>query len=350
MKFGFPLPTRGPLAKPESMGLIARRGEELGFEFVSVSDHVVIPRSIRSDYPYNEKGQYPGTLFGSTDVEYLDQLTVMAFVAARTRTIRLLTSVMVVPYRPAVHTAKALASIDVLSKGRLILGAGAGWMREEFEALGAPSFERRGAVTEEYLRAFVELWTEDHPEFAGNWVSFSGISSRPKPIQRPHPPIWMGGESGPALRRTARLANGWYPFAHPRPPAIGSVDGLSESLSRLRDLTEAEGRDPDAMDVILDAEMMFHPGRKVLAADGSRQMFTGSVDAVASDIGRFEEAGVRQIQVLFRGESVSEITEGMERFSQEQMAGGRFRPDSACRSNLWQSQAVRASDDQGYGP
>ena len=350
MKFGFPLPTRGPLAKPESMGLIARRGEELGFEFVSVSDHVVIPRSIRSDYPYNEKGRYPGMLFGSTDAEYLDQLTVMAFVAARTRTIRLLTSVMVVPYRPAVHTAKALASIDVLSKGRLILGAGAGWMREEFEALGAPSFERRGAVTEEYLRAFVELWTEDHPEFAGNWVSFSGVSFRPKPIQRPHPPIWMGGESGPALRRTARLADGWYPFAHPRPPAIGSVDGLRESLSRLRDLMETEGRDPDAMDVILDAEMMFDPGRKVLAADGSRQMFTGSADAMASDIGRFEEAGVRQIQVLFRGESVSEITEGMERFSQEQMAGGRSRPDPACRSNLWQSQAVRASDDQGYSP
>ena len=350
MKFGFPLPTRGPLARPEPMAMIACRGEALGFEFVSVSDHLVIPRSIRSDYPYNDKGRYQGTLFGSTDVEYLDQLTVMAFVAARTRTIRLLTSVMVVPYRPAVHTAKALASIDVLSGGRLILGAGAGWMREEFEALGAPSFERRGAVTEEYLHAFVELWTEDHPEFAGNWVSFSGISFRPKPVQRPHPPIWMGGESGPALRRTARLADGWYPFAHPRPPAIGSVEGLSKSLSRLHEIMEAEGREPDCMDVILDAEMMFDPGREVAATDGSRQMFTGSADAVASDIGRFEEAGVRQIQVLFRGESVSEVTEGMESFSEEQMAGGRSRPDTASRSNLGHSPAVRASDDQGRSP
>ena len=318
MRFGFPLPTRGPLAGPESMGLIARRGEELGFEFVSVSDHVVIPRTIRSDYPYNEKGRYPGTLFGSTAVEYLDQLTVMAFVAARTRSIRLLSSVMVVPYRPAVHTAKALASIDVLSRGRLILGAGAGWMREEFEALGAPAFERRGAVTDEYLRAFVELWTEDHPEFAGSWVSFSNVSFLPKPVQKPHPPIWMGGESGPALRRAARLADGWYPYAHPRPPAIGSVDGLRRSLSRLRELMEAEGRDPDAMDVILDAEMMFDPGREV-AADGSRRIFTGGADAVASDIGRFGEAGVGQIQVLFRGESVAEVTEGMERFSGEHM-------------------------------
>ena len=319
MRFGFPLPTRGPLAGPEPMGLIARRGEELGFEFVSVSDHVVIPRTIRSDYPYNDKGRYPGTLFGSTDVEYLDQLTVMAFVAARTRNIRLLTSVMVVPYRPAVHTAKALASIDVLSRGRLTLGSGAGWLREEFEALGAPAFERRGAVTDEYLRAFVELWTEDHPEFAGNWVSFSNVSFLPKPVQKPHPPIWMGGESGPALRRAARLADGWYPFAHPRAPAIGSVDGLRRSLSRLRELMEAEGRDPDAMDVILDAEMMFDPGREVLAADGSRQIFTGGADAVASDIGRFAEAGVGQIQVLFRGQSVSEVTEGMERFSDEHM-------------------------------
>ena len=322
MKFGFPLPTRGPLANPESIGLIARRGEELGFGFVSVSDHVVIPRSIRSDYPYNSKGRYPGTLFGSTDVEYLDQLTVMAFVASRTRTIGLLTSVMVVPYRPAVHTAKALASIDVLSRGRLILGAGAGWMREEFEALGAPSFEQRGAVTDEYLRAFVELWTADQPDFTGDWVRFSNISFRPKPVQKPHPPIWMGGESGPALRRAARLADGWYPFAHPRPPAIGSVDALRESLTRLHDLMEAEGRDPDAMDVILDAEMMFDPGRKVQAADGSRQMFTGSADAIASDIGRFEEAGVGQIQVLFRGDSVCEVTERMERFSEEQVVGG----------------------------
>ncbi len=350
MKFGFPLPTRGPLAGPEPMGLIARRGEKLGFEFVSVSDHVVIPRSIRSDYPYNDRGRYPGTLFGSTDVEYLDQLTVMAFVASRTRTIRLLTSVMVVPYRPAVHTAKALASIDVLSGGRLTLGAGAGWMREEFEALGAPSFERRGAVTDEYIRAFVELWTKDHPEFAGKWVRFSGISFKPRPVQRPHPPIWMGGESGPALRRTARLADGWYPFAHHRPPAIGSVEGLSKSLSRLHELMEAEGRDPDGMDVILDAEMMFDPGREVATADGSRQMFTGSADAVASDIGRFEEAGVGQIQVLFRGESVSEVTEGMERFCEEQMAGGRSRPDTASRSNLGHSPAVRASDDQGRSP
>lgn len=350
MKFGFPLPTRGPLARPESMAMIACRGEALGFEFVSVSDHVVIPRSIRSDYPYNDRGRYPGTLFGSTDVEYLDQLTVMAFVASRTRTIRLLSSVMVVPYRPAVHTAKALASIDVLSRGRLILGAGAGWMREEFEALGAPEFERRGAVTEEYLRAFVELWTEDHPEFAGNWVSFSGISFRPKPVQTPHPPIWMGGESGPALRRAARLADGWYPFAHPRPPAIGSVKDLRESLSRLHELMEAEGRDPDGMDVVLDAEMMFDPGREVAAADGSRRMFTGGADAIASDIGRFGEAGVRQIQVLFRGETVSEVTEGMERFSEEQMAGGGSRPVPSSRSNLGPSPAVRSSGDQDRSP
>lgn len=321
MQFGFPIPTRGPLANPGDMGRIALRGEELGFEFVSFSDHIVIPRAISSDYPYDTSGRYPGSLFGSDQAEYLDQLTAMSFVAACTRRIRLLTSVMVVPYRPAVHTAKVLASIDVLSGGRLILGVGAGWMREEFEALGAPPFERRGAVTEEYLRAFLQLWGCDRPEFSGRWVTFSDLAFEPKPVQKPNPPIWMGSESDPALRRAARLADGWFPFAHPRPPAIGSVEALRSAIARLRIFMHDVGRDPDSMDIALDAEMMFDPYREVVTEDGSRRIFTGSTEQIASDMAEFEEAGVSRIQVLFRGSSVPEVTEAMERFSREHING-----------------------------
>ena len=136
----------------------------------------------------------------------------MAFVAGKTSRLRLVTSVTVVPHRPAVLQAKMLATIDVLSNGRLTFGIGAGWMKEEFQALGVPPFPERGAVTDEYLDAFRELWTKDDPRFEGRHVKFADILFEPKPVQKPHPPIWVGGESGPALRRTARIGDAWYPI------------------------------------------------------------------------------------------------------------------------------------------
>ena len=319
MEFGFPLPTRGPLANPRDIGLLAARGEELGYGFVSVSDHIVFPNRIASDYPYDRDGSYPSGLFGSTEAEYLEQLTAAAFVAACTSRIELLTSVMVVPYRAPLHAAKAISTIDVLSGGRLILGVGAGWMREEFEALGAPPFERRGAVTEEYLRAFRELWTSDRPRMRGRWVGFSDIIFEPRPARSPHPPIWMGGEGDAALRRAARLADGWYPFAHPRAPAIGSVAALRRSLARLGELMDDAGRDPGEMTVALDAEMLFDQDREVREEDGSRRIFTGGPGAIADDIGEFAAEGVSHIQVLFRGDTVAQVTSGMERFAAEHM-------------------------------
>ena len=174
---------------------MARCGEELGFALIGVSDHIVMPRTIRSLYPYNESGEMGGS------GEFLDQLSLMSFLAAHTLTARLLTSVMVLPHRSPVLAAKMLASIDVLSQGRLVVGAGVGWMKEEFEAIGAPPYEERGAVGEEYIRAFKELWTSDAPSFEGRYVRFSDLTFSPKPIQKPHPPIWIGGESPPALRR-----------------------------------------------------------------------------------------------------------------------------------------------------
>jgi probable F420-dependent oxidoreductase len=303
------------VATPEDIASVALQGEELGFAFVSFSDHIVLPRQIESDYPYNDDGRYVGgRLFGAKEAEYLDQLTTMAFVAARTRYIRLLTSVMVVPYRAPIYTAKALATIDVLSGGRLTLGFGAGWMREEFEALSAPPFDRRGAVTNEYIRAFKELWTADNPCFKGEFVEFKDISFEPKPVQRPHPPIWVGGESDPALRRVARLADGWFPFAHSRPPAIGSLDAMRAGIERLGRLAEEAGREPGSIEVILDTEMLFSDGPEVKTSTGERQIFTGSPDAIASDLRAFAIAGVGQFQVIFPGDTAAEMIEHMQSF------------------------------------
>ena len=150
MEFGFGAPSRGPLASPENLVALAQKGEELGFEILTVSDHIVVPNSIASVYPYNESGSFVSSVAG----EYMEQLTTISYIAGITSRIKLLTSVMVLPHRSPVLTAKILSTIDVLSNGRLIVGCGVGWMKEEFEAIGAPPYEERGAVGSEYIRAF----------------------------------------------------------------------------------------------------------------------------------------------------------------------------------------------------
>src|ERR1700691_237542 len=192
MLIGFNAPVAGPLAEPEALTRIAAEGEAMGFDYLAFSDHIVIPTDIQARYPYSETGEFPAGSRGGRR----EQLTVIAFIAAKTSRLRLVTSVMVVPHRPAVLTAKILATIDVLSEGRLVLGIGAGWCREEFEALGTDPFAERGAVTDEYLLACRELWTNENPAFDGKYVKFSNVFFQPQPVQK-RVPIWVGGESGP---------------------------------------------------------------------------------------------------------------------------------------------------------
>src|SRR5215468_10194201 len=155
MKFGFNAPTQGPLSATENLVRLVTEGEAMGFDYATFSDHVVIPTDIEAKYPYSSTGEFPT----GARAERHEQLIEMAYVAAKTKKLGLVGSVMVVPHRPAVLTAKMLATIDVLSGGRLILGIGAGWMREEFALLGAP-FAERGSVTDAYLEAFKALWTQ----------------------------------------------------------------------------------------------------------------------------------------------------------------------------------------------
>src|SRR3954468_12829580 len=198
MHIGCSAPTSGPLIEPDSLLRIATEAESLGYDYVTVSDHIMIPTSIASRYPYSDSGEFPS----GAAAPRLEQLTAATFIAAATTKLRIVTSVMVVPHRPAVLTAKILASIDFLSKGRLTLGIGAGWCEEEFIAIGAPPFAERGAVTDEFMAVCRELWTSDHPQFDGKYVKFKDVLFPPKPVQKSIP-IWVGGESGPAMRRTA---------------------------------------------------------------------------------------------------------------------------------------------------
>src|SRR4029453_18112830 len=180
MRYGFYLPTRGDTATPDALETLVTRGEALGFSSVMIADHVVFPTTVESKYPYTADGRFPG------QGDALEQLALMAFIAGKTSRLRLVTSVMILPYRNPVFTAKALATIDVLSRGRVTVGVGVGWLEEEFAALGAASFARRGAVSDEYLRIFKALWTKSPASFAGEFYRFDEIQCLPLPVQKPH--------------------------------------------------------------------------------------------------------------------------------------------------------------------
>src|SRR5712692_958057 len=292
MNFGFGLPTRGPMAAPQSLATLARTGEELGFAIISVSDHVIIPKAINSTYPYNESGTFAGSPSG----ECLEQLSLLSFLVGVTSSAKLLTSVMVLPHRPPVLTAKMLATIDVLSNGRLIVGCGVGWMREECEAIGAPSYDERGSVGDEYIRAFKELWTSDNPAFEGKYCRFANVAFAPKPVQKPHPPIWTGGESPAALRRAGRLANTWYPIgSNPRFP-VGTPAQFAEYAARVKRYAQEAGRDPSALDFAYSAGW-YNDQEAERLSSGERRPLTGTPAQVADDIKRYEEVGVRHLMV-----------------------------------------------------
>ncbi|MDP6350792.1 MAG: TIGR03619 family F420-dependent LLM class oxidoreductase [Alphaproteobacteria bacterium] len=311
MDYGFNIPNRGPLADPDSIAKIARRAEALGYAILAVPDHIVMPLAIDSRYPYSETGDYPGGPGG----DCLEQLNLMAYLAAVTSHARLLSSVMVVPHRPPVMTAKMIATIDVLSGGRVILGCGAGWMREEFEAIGAPPFDKRGRVTDEYIRVFRELWCADQPGFEGEYARFADIAFLPKPVQKPHPPIWTGGESGPALRRAGLLADGWYPIGgNPRYP-LDTPARYGKALDTVLEVAEEAGRDPAAITRAFWAN--WYSERERTDDSGGRRIFTGGPEQVAQDIGWLKDAGVVHVLVSFLAPTLAETLDRMARFAAE---------------------------------
>src|SRR6478736_2454111 len=180
MQFGFGAPVSGPLSGPRDLARIASGGEALGYDYCTISDHVAIPRDMEAKYPYSDTGEFPGRAGGDRH----EQLTAVAFVAAKTSKLRLVTSVTVVPHRPPVLTAKIIATIDVLSEGRFTWGIGVGWCKEEFEAIGTEPFGERGAVTDETIAVCRELWSNENPSFEGKYAKFSDVFFQPRPVQK----------------------------------------------------------------------------------------------------------------------------------------------------------------------
>ena len=307
MRFGFYLPTRGATATPEALEALVARAETLGFTSVMIADHVVFPTTIDSKYPYTADGRFPG------QGDALEQLALMAFVAARSTRLRLVSSVMILPYRNPVFTAKALATIDVLSRGRVTVGVGVGWLREEFEALASPSFDRRGAVSDEYLRVFKTLWTTSPASFAGEFYRFENLQCLPQPVQKPHPPIWIGGHSRAALRRVARFGDGWHPVGA-NPGAALPPDELEALLDELHRLTQAEGRDPGRLTISYKAPV-YDAGRPPRPRE-PRRPFRGSADDIKADIDALARLGVSEMVFDFRSESLPESLERMQQFAE----------------------------------
>ncbi|MBI3968452.1 MAG: LLM class F420-dependent oxidoreductase [Chloroflexi bacterium] len=277
MDFGIHLNNRGPGIEAEHILGLAEAVDRLGFTSVWVSDHVVIPTEFSSTYPYAA----PGSFRVESTENFFEALTTLAVVAGRTRHVRLGTSVLVVPQRNPVLTGKQLATLDALSGGRVIVGAGVGWFAEEFTALAAETFEQRGPATDEYLAVWRALWNDPTSAFNGEHYRLAPSRSFPKPRQATSIPIWIGGNGPAAIRRAARLGDGWHAF-RPKP------DELKSGIDRLRELTERAGRDPETLTISVRAIL------RLDGAGGDRDL-AGSPSQVQDRIGQLEALGVRHL-------------------------------------------------------
>lgn len=315
MQFGFSAPFRGPLAAAGPLRTIAEAADRLGYGVLSVSDHLLVPKQVSPNYPYSDSGEFAWSADGSTDC--MEQFTLLSWLAAVTTRVRLLTSVIVIPHRNPVFMAKSLATTDQLSAGRVIVGIGAGWMREEFEGLNLPDFDARGRVTDEYVTIMKKLWTEQWASHDGEFMRFADVAADPKPHQQPHPPIWVGGESMAALRRTVALADGWYPFGTNPKFRMDSVEAFVARRDRLFAMAEAAGRDPAGIDLAYNCA--FHLEREQHRPDGGRLAFTGSPQQRAEDIAALGAAGVRTLMVNVTANDLGQMLDRMESFAAEVM-------------------------------
>ena len=271
---------------------LALKAEDLGVDGVFVPDHILAPAATTQHYGPN----------------WPDPFSLLAFLAGRTRRIRVGASVIVLPYRNPLVAAKAAATVDQASGGRFIMGIGVGWDEEEFKNLGLP-FKERGRQTDEYIRIIKAAWSADQPSFSGKYMTFAGATFAPRPMQKPGPPLWVGGLPGalssPALRRAAELCDAWHPLAL-------SLDQIEQGIAKIRELASKAGR---------ANKIGFSPRNMLALADkpkgAGRAAFEGSVDEVAADVRRARGLGCEWMTFdLPRGE-VSGMTRAMERLVKE---------------------------------
>ena len=300
MRYGVILPNVGPMAEIDVLAHIACRVEAMGYDGIFLSDHIAIPADLRSGYPYRSDGRFPL----GVDDPILEPVTTLAYLAAATVSVRLGFSVLVLPYRHPLLNAKMLATLDVISNGRLIVGAGVGWMAEEFAALDA-DFQSRGAATDRHIRLLRSLWTgsDSTGEATG---SGSGVVISPRPVQQPAPPIWTGGISAPALRRAANLGDGWHGVRQ-------SPADVNRVVARIAELRSKAGSTMDGYEISLRAGLDITGSPY---SGGGRTPLRGSPDQVAADLVDYANAGLTYLVVEPRAASAEQLISQLEEFSQ----------------------------------
>ena len=286
MKFGIiPVNVGGPEVKFAAD--LAVKAESVGMESVWTFEHVMVPVDYESKYPYAKTGKMPA----KPESHFIDPLIQLANIAARTKKLRLATGVNILPQANPLLLAKQAASIDFISDGRLMLGLGIGWLKEEFEALGVP-FERRGARYDDYVAAMKKVWSGETVEHKSEFVNFTGFKSYPLPVQKPHPPIIIGGTTKRAFRRVAELGDGWFA------PQFDATR-LAEQLKELRAVAEEHGRDPSTIEV---TTMWPYP------------------DHGDDTVERYAEMGVSRLVVPLQFLAKGNVVENLDKFGEEVIA------------------------------
>jgi len=287
MRYGVAIPHANRFAEPGAVRTMARAAEDLGFDSVWVSDHVVVP--VGSSY---------------IPEHMLEPLATLAFLAAETSHVRLGTSVLIVPYRNPVFTAKFVATVDELSEGRVVLGVGAGWLQEEFAALGVP-FDERGARTDEGLRVIRNLWETETSTFEGATVRYGDIRMFPKGFRRRRGtiPIWVGGNAGPSIRRAAELGDGWHPNNH-------TADQQAAGVAEYRRQCDRFGRAPGPVC------LRHMPGGRT-APEGGRWPLTGDAGEQAADVRGWAKAGLDELMLSVPARTVDDLVAGWRHFMRE---------------------------------
>ena len=256
MEIGLHVPQVGPPAAAENVATFAKAVDDAGYDGIWVFDHVVLQKDQQSKYPYSPDGKlgFPPTM------DFLEPLTLLAHIAGITKNVRLGTSVLVLPMRQPVLHAKIMATIDALSGGRFVLGAGVGWWEQEFEVLSVP-FERRGKRMDECLQLVRQLWTEEWVNFKGEFYDAVDWTCNPKPVQEGGIPIWLGGESKGQLRRIGKYADGWLAT----PKAFATMD---DDFAFAKEAAVKAGRDPAALKLSLEGAGVLAPDHLEQAAEG----------------------------------------------------------------------------------
>jgi probable F420-dependent oxidoreductase len=301
MRFGFALPQIGSIAGPDAIVTVAKKAEALGYDSLWVLDRILWPVAPRAPYPLGD---------GSLPTQYknvLDPLETLTFAAAHTQRIAIATGVLNIPWYNPVLLARRLSTLDVLSKGRLRVGFGIGWSPDEYEAANA-AWENRGKRTDEAIEVLKKIWTSDPVEFDGKFYRIAKSFIGPKPVQKPHPPIYMAAFTPAAMKRVAVAANGWLPVGIP-------LAGIGEMFDGIKKMAKDAGRDPSALELVITAGVDIR--EKPIEKD--RLDFTGALEQIADDFATARKIGATEIalyaQFLPDNETTKDLVNRMQNLS-----------------------------------